>query len=1010
MLKRILFISLILLFGIVALKGQPNSPVSFNLLKKESDFLPGDIINLALFVNNNSSQKQNLDALIKAPDNWKIINQRQTVTLSPSEKKFLIYTLQVPTNYPVGRYSVKLFAIQPESKDTVGRSETSFSVKEVENIKMILADSPDHIVAGDTLKATYLLQNMGNTLKKVFIETQNCNVKGNAEIEIEPGATKEFSIYNVTSDELPDVQHQYYTVRAVMSGKVYKSIFRPVLVFPSGKVKKDLFFRFPVSFSATYLTSNQSDKFESGYQFQLSGSGNLDPEGKHKLEFLARGPNNSNLSFLGMYDQYYVSYGNKNLELFVGEKSYRLTPLTESSRFGIGTENRVIFNNGLSFGFMYVKPRYLEEVKNEMAGFTNFEINPNNNIGFYYITKEKGSSTDPVQLMSINTALQPLKQTALELEFSRGTFMGVSDNAYRAMINSKLWIFRLAGNYYYTGKNYPGYFSNSTFYSGNLSARLTSKLSVGVYAREDFRNAQLDTFFVTAPYSKSLQTVMNYNLARKAYLKVYWRTFERKDRLVLNKFHYITKSLNAQFDHRLRKIEYTLLGEYGKTTNLLFEPPDNKQTTYRGSLNLGYRFNSVNSVRVFGSWSNINSFVTGEQRNIIAGASATSQISKKMNANFHIQNAYNIDDYYRNRNLMQLNLDYKFSRQHKLSLRSLYTIFRQQVGNPELTFSVDYTYNFGIPLKQVIGGGDIKGRITYDNDEPAEGIILNLQNKTAITDKDGNFDFKTVPPGKQLLIVDRTNFEIDEVTSIPTPIEIDVVEDQVSALNFKITRGARLSGKFVVEKNEDALLNNSSVTPSNIVVELMNEFEQFRITSDNAGNYSFPIVRPGKWVFKIYTTSIPSGYEVTPSVYNIELKPGEEKNISPIVKLKKRKIIFKSQNTIMSATSTLSVMNENETETKQKTTVSKSVSDRSENEFFYSIQIGAFGKPLSPDSRFLKGEHFDYEEQINDLYKYYIGKFNTYKKAQEERARLKLKFKEAFIVTFKNGKPMPLAK
>jgi hypothetical protein len=612
--------------------------------------------------------------------------------------------------------------------------------------------------------------------------------------------------------------------------------------------------------------------------------------------------------------------------------------------------------------------------------------------------------------MSINTALQPLKQTALELEFSRGTFMGVSDNAYRAMINSKLWIFRLAGNYYYTGKNYPGYFSNSTFYSGNLSARLTSKLSVGVYAREDFRNAQLDTFFVTAPYSKSLQTVMNYNLARKAYLKVYWRTFERKDRLVLNKFHYITKSLNAQFDHRLRKIEYTLLGEYGKTTNLLFEPPDNKQTTYRGSLNLGYRFNSVNSVRVFGSWSNINSFVTGEQRNIIAGASATSQISKKMNANFHIQNAYNIDDYYRNRNLMQLNLDYKFSRQHKLSLRSLYTIFRQQVGNPELTFSVDYTYNFGIPLKQVIGGGDIKGRITYDNDEPAEGIILNLQNKTAITDKDGNFDFKTVPPGKQLLIVDRTNFEIDEVTSIPTPIEIDVVEDQVSALNFKITRGARLSGKFVVEKNEDALLNNSSVTPANIVVELMNEFEQFRITSDNAGNYSFPIVRPGKWVFKIYTTSIPSGYEVTPSVYNIELKPGEEKNISPIVKLKKRKIIFKSQNTIMSATSTLSVMNENETETKQKTTVSKSVSDRSENEFFYSIQIGAFGKPLSPDSRFLKGEHFDYEEQINDLYKYYIGKFNTYKKAQEERARLKLKFKEAFIVTFKNGKSMPLAK
>ena len=101
------------------------------------------------------------------------------------------------------------------------------------------------------------------------------------------------------------------------------------------------------------------------------------------------------------------------------------------------------------------------------------------------------------------------------------------------------------------------------------------------FCKEDFRNAELDTFFVTAPYTKSFQSSINYNIAQRAYLKFYWRQFERKDRLELDKFHYKTKSLNTQFSHRFRKIDYNLRGEYGKTTNLLLSE-NNQQTTYRG--------------------------------------------------------------------------------------------------------------------------------------------------------------------------------------------------------------------------------------------------------------------------------------------------------------------------------------------------------------------------------------------------------------------------------------------
>ncbi|MEZ5103563.1 MAG: hypothetical protein R2757_03635 [Draconibacterium sp.] len=195
--------------------------------------------------------------------------------------------------------------------------------------------------------------------------------------------------------------------------------------------------------------------------------------------------------------------------------------------------------------------------------------------------------------------------------------------------------------------------------------------------------------------------------------------------MIQDKFHYKTKSLNTQFRHKVKKVEYSLLGEFGETTNLLLNE-NNRQNTFRGIADVGYRFNQKNSVRVTGSWSNINSFVVGDKRNVTTGLFVVSQITKNLKADIHVQNAYDIDDYYRNRNLMQLNVEYKFLRNHVISARSFYTLYKQHVDNPEFTATLNYTYNFGIPLKQIVKAGNVKGRITYDNDEPAEGVIVNL--------------------------------------------------------------------------------------------------------------------------------------------------------------------------------------------------------------------------------------------------------------------------------------------
>jgi hypothetical protein len=983
------------------MSAQQTENVAIEPLKEGFQLQPEQIFNFTCFIANNGETEKDLLVFLEVPSDWKVINKKQRISVKQSEKKLVIFSIQVPSVFPVGEHPVNLYAIETDSKDTLSSRRIQLSVSEIESISLHFVEAPEIIVAGERFEASYLIQNNGNTSKKVYIDTYNCEVEGSADIQVDPGQSARFNVYNATSEELTEPREINYTVRALLSGEIEESVFRSFKVFPSKDTRKDLFFRYPVTASATYLASNRNETIEAAWQFELQGDGTLDPEGKHHLEFLARGPNNTNLSFLGLYDQYYMGYSNKNLELFVGERAYSFTPLTESSRFGMGAENKIIFNNGLFFGFLWVKPRYYEKIESEFAGYTGYKINDDNEFRGYYISKKMDDSPEPVQLTSISAALKPLESLSLDMEFSRGISSENADNAFRANVNSHFSIFSLSGNYFYTGKNYSGYYSNSTFYSGNVSANLTDKLSMGVYAKEDFRNAALDTFFITAPYSKSFQAFLNYNVASRAHLKFYLREYERKDRLVQDKFHYKTRSLNTRFSHRFRKINYSLLGEFGETTNLLQKDGENRQETYRASANFAYRFNPSHSVRAFGSWSNVNSFITGEQRNLTAGLSVTSQIGKNFKANFYLQNAYNIDDYFRNRNLMQLNLDYTFLRKHTLSLRSFYTLFRQQTENPDFTFSLNYAFNLGVPLKQIIRAGDLKGRITYENGEPAEGVILNLRNKTTITDENGEFWFRTIQPGRSLFSINRDKMKINEITSIPMPIEVDIIEDQIASLNFKITEGAKLTGSFEVQESSISVLKNEEVETGNIIVELKNDFEEYRITTNNDGSFSFPIVRPGEWTFKIYTNSIPGGYEIEKSVYQLDFQPGEKMELPIQLKSKKRNIIFKSTD------STLTPL----TPGKKTSPSAKNESDHQLREKkesrFYSVQIGAFSHRVPDDSSYFEEEQFDFVKQIDNFHKYFKGKFNSAEEAEKERKRLEKFFKNPFIVIIENNKVVP---
>lgn len=980
----------------IGIYAQPQNNVEFKVVKKEYRTLPGKVINIPCFIENKGKVKCNVEVIVNLPDGWKLLTQTPVLEIEAENKRFMPITVLIPPRSTVNVYDVTISARNLTRNENIGTDGISVKVDEIENIEFQVVNSPEHIYAGDTYEASYLVKNAGNTIKNIFFETYNCFVEGGSSIKLEPGKSATIKIIKETSEDIVQSRKEIMNVKAVSGGEVIETLFRSVHIFPVKEAKTDLFFRYPIQASFSYLATNQRDYFESAYQFEIYGNGTLDVAGNHKLEFLARGPNISNMSHLGVYDQYFISYEGKNIEFAVGERTFQFTPLTESSRFGFGVENKVKLNNALSAGFLYVKPQFFEEISNEMALYTSYEKDISNKLELFFVQKDLKGVSDPTYLLSLNTAFQPFESTNMELEVSRGFYDDRADNAFRGSINSGFSIFHVGGTYYHTGKNYPGYYSNSKFYSGNLSAQISEKLSVGYYAREDFSNAQLDTFFVTAPYTKSSQYFLNYNLGRRSYLKFYWRENERKDRLSLEKFHYETKSFNAQFRQKFNQFNYSIRGEYGKTRNYLSEIVS-KQNTYLVSLNLGYRFNENHSIRTFGTYSNINRFVSEDDNYLTAGISANSRFFDKLKASFYLQNAYDIDDYYKNRNLMQFHLTYDFLPNHSLALRSYYTLFRRSTEDPEFVLSATYQYKLGVPLKQVVEAGDFVGHIYADNGAPLEGIMLRFSNKTTISDQNGEFKFKSIPPGVYLLDVDRKKLSLNEIPNIPLPIRVEIIANEEAILNFRIVKGAKLSGK-IVEGDTGIASGEEETRLGNIVLELAQGESKYHVSTSEDGEFSFPIVLPGDYDLKVFEKTLPKKHELDKATTHLYLKPGDDIDYPIELKKQKRKVIFKSQNIALSSKgkSILSGI-------RPAPKVKKSNSSK-EDQVYYSVQVGAFVNKLDKESSFFGGYKFDFERQVNNLHKYFIGQHKTREEAEEAMKKLQKRFRGAFVVVFKQNK------
>jgi hypothetical protein len=152
--------------------------------------------------------------------------------------------------------------------------------------------------------------------------------------------------------------------------------------------------------------------------------------------------------------------------------------------------------------------------------------------------------------------------------------------------------------------------------------------------------------------------------------------------------------------------------------------------------------------------------------------------------------------------------------------------------------------------------------------------------------------------------LERSSIGLDRVPTEKFPLLIEVKHRKAAEIEIGVVRSCRISVRVKVlpsapdkkqsgeqMRSGDSLLwigpgeeegfekENLVKILGNTLVELTDGKENLRQFTDQNGGFVFEDIRPGKWILKVHDDDLSSQYYLEQKKFEIELKPGEKKEV-----------------------------------------------------------------------------------------------------------------------------------
>lgn len=858
---------IIILFFIIPYVSQAQK-LTVDLVNQKEFLTPGKVQTLVFKISNPFSKDILITAKNTLPKGWILAAAPYDLNLPANETKIYLVAIQVPINSSKGEDKINL-VINDKANTILHSQDFVLTVNQVERITLDVISSPDYVKAGDTIHSFFMLKNEGNVKENIFIETSaRTFIKGDNPIGLLPGTSTIIDAYQSTELTQPKPSQNLIKLTASVKKDSVQSVFASQLinVIPVFPVNDDVWLRFPVRIAATYIGRQQFNDFESGFQGEIYGRGALNEENTKLLEFRAIGPDRFGLTAFSQYEEYFINYKSTNFYAHLGDKTFSSSFLTEFSRYGRGVELRQKFNK-LEVGGFYNKPRFFKDIKEEISVYAKVNFNAKNNIRYGYLLKRKETNQDD-HLQYVAGEGNVFNKIAVQGEYALSSNEKAQGNAWQLQAQTYFKNLDVNASYIYASPHFSGYYTDTQFFTANINYRILPKLSFSSNYQKDARNFERDTLYGAAPYREAFQVGIRYNYLKKGAISFFSGTQEYEDRMEHKQFFYKEMFSRIELSQDIYKFSINLQMYLAETTNFLI---NSKGESSLYTANVSYN-NKGNSISLYGSYSTVNRYATKDEKLFLYGGRINAHIYNRWDASLFYQNTYYLEDYYTDRNLLELALNYRVSPNQQINILSRYALPQNQLENKDFAFSVRYVLDINAPIKKIKEYGFLEGNITTLGSAQTEGIKLHLGPYSAITDARGHFLFKNVKPDTYFLEIEEGTLGVKDITDIDVPAKVAIVEGQ-NYFNFGITKAAGIKGIILVD-DKDADDKEQSV-----VVEVTSDNQSFRKICNIAKPFDFTYLRPGDWKLKVYRNGLDSKYKIHTDDLNLTLNLNEDKEV-----------------------------------------------------------------------------------------------------------------------------------
>lgn len=854
---------------------------------------PRQLVNITFQATNNTDRSKTFISKLELPEGWKSVISDFPFVVGPYQTDTRLISFFIPQGTPAGEYRVTYTVFDRDNPSISDYYSISVVVLSFVSLEVKLIERPAFVIAGEDYNVKFMVINKSNSVTRINLKIEDippfkCRIDSD-EFDLAPAKSKIVTITVKTPSDL--TEQVVHRLRLTAMTRDYKgeaitaSDDTAVDVMPRTIGKEDIYHRIPVIVGLRSV----NERGNSGVQTEISGNGTMDEEGNQHVSFLIVEPNLQQISAFGRISEEYFSFITKKNELFLGDKAYSLSPLTDYYHYGRGTEIK-LHSNKFTVGGYSMESKWQYPVTSGTSFFLKY-LKDAFKLGFNFLKKKDITQNS---IWSINGEFKPFSSN-LEFEYASSK----NDNAYRIEARGYLKKISYSFKFIRAGPNYNGYYNDLDYKTVSLSLPFWNRFRLELNSSITEENLNRDPSRKTSLRENYSKIGLGYDFKDGSSITLeHWRR-KRQDVLPQPAYNLLDEASTFRFWRGLKKISLSGSINIGKTRDFLFNEDSNLKEYIFSAY---YTPNNRLSLGSFIQYSNeLSTTSLNKIERINTGISLSYQISDKTNFILNYQNARAQSDQTYIQDIFSLSLNHRFNNQ-EFRFHGRWGTSGGPLAQSENAIIVEYIFPFNLPVKKKKNTGTLKG-IVFDEEsrKPIFNAILRLDRNVAVTDEKGNFIFPSLMTGEYNLVLDKRGIDLNKVTMQKMPMKVEIKGGKETKVEIRVVRSAQVTGEVKLYAFEDESLLDTKKKMNykeshglyEVYLELANSEETIGLITDEKGRFKAEEMRPGKWVLKIYEEGLPQYHYIEKNIFEFELSPGEKKYILVRVlpKLRKVKII-----------------------------------------------------------------------------------------------------------------------